>query len=42
MLKTPHARLTLFTIHSVAKCVSPNKDDYWFEYHCGIIFGIPL
>ena len=32
MLETPHTSLTLFTSHSVVKCVSPNKDYYYFEY----------
>ena len=42
MLDTPHASLTLFTSHSVAKCVSPNKDYYYLEYRFGLLFGRPL
>ena len=32
MLKTPHTSLTLFTSHSVAKCICPINDYNYFEY----------
>ena len=42
MLETAHTSLTLFISHSVVKCVSHNKNYYYFEYRCGLLLGRPL